>query len=448
YAARSSTMPPLTWTNFAPPFSDVLPFLVLAILMVLNAPVAYCLAIGALTFFMLGAGVPVQTYVQRMIAATESFPLLAVPFFILAGVVMSEAGITGRIMRLADAMVGHMVGGLARVNVLLSTLMGGMSGSANADAAMQSTVLVPEMVSRGYDKAFSAAVTAFSAIITAIIPPSIGLILYGYLADVSIGRLFMAGLVPGLLICALQLIVVGRVSRAKGYPPSRAVPASWAERGRAFMDAVWGLLIPVGILGGIRLGWYTPTEAGAIAVCYALFIGLFVYRALPVRRIPAMFLETALATATIMLIICAAQAFGFFLSWERLPAQLADGMLALSQNPLVILLLINILLIAVGTILEGGAALIILTPLFVPVITSLGIDPVHFGVVMVLNLTIAGVTPPVGTLMYTTCSITGVSVGAFTRSAVPLFIAMLISLVLVTYVPIISLFLPNLVYGS
>ncbi|MCB1041221.1 MAG: TRAP transporter large permease subunit, partial [Acidimicrobiales bacterium] len=180
--------------------TDILPFLVLAILMVLNAPVAYCLAIGALVFFMGSAGVPVQTYVQRLVSATESFPLLAIPFFILAGVVMNEAGITGRIMKLADTMVGHMIGGLARVNVLLSTLMGGMSGSANADAAMQSTVLVPEMTARGYDKAFSAAVTAFSSIITAIIPPSIGLILYGFLADVSIGRLFIAGLVPGALI--------------------------------------------------------------------------------------------------------------------------------------------------------------------------------------------------------------------------------------------------------
>ena len=428
--------------------TDILPFLVLAILMVLNAPVAYCLAIGALAFFMGGAGVPVQTYVQRMVSATESFPLLAIPFFILAGVVMNEAGITGRIMKLADTMVGHMIGGLARVNVLLSTLMGGMSGSANADAAMQSTVLVPEMTARGYDKAFSAAVTAFSAIITAIIPPSIGLILYGFLADVSIGRLFIAGLLPGALICGLLLIAVGRISRAEGYPPSRDVPASWGERGRAALDAGWGLMIPVGILGGIRFGWYTPTEAGAIAVCYALFVGLVVYRALPIRRIPAMFREAAIATAVIMLIICAAQAFGFFLSWERLPGKLADAMLVLSQNPYVILLLINLLLVVVGMILEGGAALIILTPLFVPVITKLGIDPVHFGVVMVLNLTIAGVTPPVGTLMYTTCSITGVSVGDFTKKGMPLFIAMMISLALVTFVPFITLFLPNLVFGS
>lgn len=428
--------------------TDLAPFLVLAILMVLNVPVALCLALAALAFFMGGSGVPVQSFVQRMLSATESFPLLAIPFFILAGNVMNHAGITGRIMHLADTLVGHMIGGLARVNVLLSTMMGGMSGSANADAAMQSTILVPEMTARGYDKAFSAAVTAFSAIITAIIPPSIGLILYGFLANVSIGRLFVAGLVPGALICTLLLVAVGRVSRAEGYPPSRDGPAGWGERGRALADAGWGLMIPIGILGGIRFGWYTPTEAGAIAVCYALFLGLVVYRALDFRKIPAIFCQSAVSTAVIMLIICAAQAFGFFLAWERLPAKLADVMLMLTQNPLLILLLINLLLIVVGMILEGGAALIILTPLFVPVISGLGIDPVHFGVVMVLNLTIAGVTPPVGTLMYSTCSITGVSVAAFTRRALPLFAAMIAALALVTFVPTITLWLPHLVYGS
>jgi tripartite ATP-independent transporter DctM subunit len=426
--------------------TEAVPFLVLAILMLINVPVAFCLAIAALAFFLGGQGVPVQSFIQRMVSATESFPLLAVPFFILAGIVMNHAGITGRIMNLADTLVGHMIGGLARVNVLLSTLMGGMSGSANADAAMQSTVLVPEMTARGYDKAFSAAVTAFSAIITAIIPPSIGLILYGFLADVSIGRLFIAGLLPGALICAGLLVTVGQISRARGYPPSREAPASWGERGKALSDAGWGLLIPVGILGGIRFGWYTPTEAGAIAVCYALFIGIVVYRALDIRRIPAMFVEAALATAVIMLIICAAQAFGFFLSWERLPNRLSDVMLAITSNPLLILLLLNIMLICVGMILEGGAALIILAPLFVPVITALGIDPVHFGVVMVLNLTIAGVTPPVGTLMYTTCSITGVSIADFTRRALPLFGIMIVLLGVITFVPTVSLWLPGLVF--
>ena len=427
--------------------TDLVPLVVLAILLVVNAPVALALAFAALSFFLVAEGVPIRLFVQRLVSATESFPLLAVPFFILAGIVMNEAGITRRMMALADVFAGHMVGGLARVNVLLSTLMGGMSGSANADAAMQSTMLVPEMAQRGYDRAFAAAVTAFSAIITAIIPPGIGLILYGFLANVSIGRLFLAGIVPGVMICALLLIAVGRISRVQGYPPSRPQRAGWAERGRVMADAVWALLIPVGILGGIRLGWYTPTEAGAIAVLYAVFVGRVIYRDLRLLQLPRMFVEAAIATSVIMLIICAAQAFGFFMSWERIPTRVSTAMLLLTENPLLLLLLINLLLLLIGAILEGGAALIILTPLFVPLLTPLGVDPIHFGTVMVLNLTIAGVTPPIGTLMFTTCAISGVRVSDFVRRALPLYAVMAASLLLVTFVPQISLWLPDLIYG-
>lgn len=427
--------------------TELLPLLVLAILLVLNAPVALALAFAALSFFLVAEGVPIRLFVQRFVSATESFPLLAVPFFILAGIVMNQAGITRRMMALADVFAGHMVGGLARINVILSTLMGGMSGSANADAAMQSTMLVPEMARRGYDRAFAAAVTAFSAIITAIIPPGIGLILYAFLANVSVGRLFLAGIVPGVLICVLMLMVVGRISRAQGYPPSRPERAGWGERGRVAADAIWALLIPVGILGGIRLGWYTPTEAGAIAVLYAVFVGRVIYGDLSLTRLPKMFVDAAIATSMIMLIICAAQAFGFFMSWERIPTRVSAVMLALTENPLLLLLLINVLLLLIGAILEGGAALIILTPLFVPLLTPLGVDPIHFGIVMVLNLTIAGVTPPIGTLLFTTCAISGVRVGDFVRRGLPLYGVMAVALMLVTFVPQLSLWLPGLVYG-
>ena len=427
---------------------DLLPLVVLGILLAVNMPVAFALAGAAVFFFIFGASMPMQIFVQRFVAATEAFPLLAVPFFILAGIIMNEAGITGRMMRLADVMIGHKIGGLARVNVLLSTLMGGMSGSSNADAAMQSTLLVPEMTKRGYDKAFSAAITAFSSIISAIIPPGIGLILYGFLANVSIGRLFLAGIVPGVLICILLLLAVGAISRREGYPPSREVPASLGERGQAFADALWALAIPVGILSGIRLGFYTPTEAGAAAVVYSLFIGLFIYRELKIAKLPRLFGEAAVATGVIMIIICAAQAFGFYLAWDMLPAQLAKFVMAATENPIALLLIINLMLIVVGMLLEGGAALIILTPLLVPMANALGVDLVHLGIVIVLNLTIAGVTPPIGTLMYTTCSITGVSIADFTRRAVPLFGVMAAALFLVTMVPVISLWLPNLVYGA
>ena len=427
--------------------TEVLPLVVFLILLVVNAPVAIALAAGALTFFMAAQGVPIRLFVQRLVAVTESFPLLAVPFFILAGLIMNEAGITRRLLVLAETLVGHMVGGLARVNVLLSAMMGGMSGSANADAAMQSAMLVPEMERRGYDRAFSAAVTAFSAIITAIIPPSIGLILYGFLANVSIGRLFLAGIVPGILTSVFLLVVVGRASRRNGYPSSRAVPATARERLGALGDAIWALMIPVGLLGGIRFGWYTPTEAGAIAVVYAVLIGAFVYGDLKLARLPGLFVEAAVATSIIMLIICAAQAFGFFMAWERIPTRLSQAILAVSDNPLVLLLLVNLLLLAVGTVLEGGAALVILTPLMAPLLAPLGVDPVHFGIVVVLNLTIAGVTPPVGTLMFTACAISRVRPADFVRSAGWLYAAMAAVLLIVTFVPALSLWLPMLVYG-
>lgn len=427
--------------------TELIPLLALIVLLALNAPVAYAVTLSALSFFLLEGTLPTQLFVQRLISGTEAFPLLAIPFFILAGIVMNHAGVTNRIMALADVMSGHMIGGLARVNVLLSTMMGGMSGSANADAAMQSTILVPEMTKRGYDKAFSAAITAFSAIITAIIPPSIGLVLYGFLANVSVGRLFMAGIVPGIVVCSFLLFVVGRVSRSEGYPPSRDTRASWSERGNVFIQALWALMIPIGILGGIRIGWYTPTEAGAIAVVYSLFLGIVVYRSLSWRKFPTMLIEAAISTSVIMLIICSAQAFGFYMAWEQIPTRVSSSLMAITENPILMLVIINILLLLVGAILEGSAALIILTPLLVPLLTSLGVDPVHFGILMVLNLTVAGVTPPIGTLMFTTCSIARVSVTDFTRKAVPLYVAMIAALMLVTYFPILSLWLPNLIYG-
>ncbi|MEM7445798.1 MAG: TRAP transporter large permease [Pseudomonadota bacterium] len=421
-----------------------LPALVMLGLLAANMRVAFAIAIAALVFFLTAQGVPLEIYIQRMVSVTHSFPLLAVPFFILAGVIMNHAGITKRLMALADSLVGHRVGGLAHVNVLLSTFMGGMSGSANADAAVQSKILVPEMSKRGYDPAFSAAVTATSSVIAPIIPPGVGMVLYGFLADVSIGRLFLAGLVPGLLMCFALMFVVAIVSRRRGYMPSRPTRASWNERGRAAWSSLWALGLPIGIIGGIRYGIFTPTEAGAMAVVYAAFVGVVIYRELDLRKLPAILSEAVLANAVVMLIICAAQAFGFYMSWERIPQEAGQFLLSLTDNPLVLLLVINLFLVFVGMLVEGSAALILLTPLLAPLVASIGIDPVHFGVVMVVNLTIAGVTPPVGTLIYTTCSIVGVDIAKFIRESLPLVLALFVVLALVTFVPVVSLWLPNL----
>ncbi|MEM8587920.1 MAG: TRAP transporter large permease [Pseudomonadota bacterium] len=424
--------------------STALPALIMLGLLAANMRVAFAIAIAALVFFLTAQGVPLEIYIQRMVSVTHSFPLLAVPFFILAGVVMNHAGITRRLMALADTLVGHRTGGLAHVNVLLSTFMGGMSGSANADAAVQSKILVPEMSKRGYDPAFSAAVTATSSVIAPIIPPGVGMVLYGFLADVSIGRLFLAGLVPGILMCVALMVVVGIVSRRRGYLPSRPERANWGDRGRALASSLWALGLPLGIIGGIRYGVFTPTEAGAMAVVYAFVVGAFIYRELDWSKLPAILSEAVLANAVVMLIICAAQAFGFYMSWERIPQEAGQFLLSLTENPLVLLLVINLFLVFVGMLVEGSAALILLTPLLAPLAASVGIDPVHFGIVMVVNLTIAGVTPPVGTLIYTTCSIVGVDIGRFIRESLPLVLALFAVLAIVTFVPMVSLWLPNL----
>ncbi len=408
----------------------------------IGIPVAFAIGMAGLSFFLISGAMPPELFVQRIVAVTHSFPLLAVPLFVMTGVMMNFAGITSRMMGFAESMTGHWKGGLAQVNVLLSTLLGGVSGSANADAAMQSKVLVPEMTKRGYDPAFSTAVTAASSIISVIIPPGIGLVLYGFMGDVSIGRLFLAGIIPGIVICAAMMGAVAIQSRRLGLQPAYSAPMPWAERGRAFAAAFWALMVPVGIVGGIRFGFFTPTEAGAMAVLFAIVIGIY-YGELKLRHLRPILEQTMQATAVILLIICTASAFGFYMTWEQIPTAIANAMLALTENPILLLLLINLLLIIAGMFIEGSATIILLTPILVPVIMKVGIDPVHFGIVMVFNLTVAGVTPPLGTLMFTTCAITGVSIAKFIKASVPFYIVLFGMLMVLTFVPQLSLWLPN-----
>jgi tripartite ATP-independent transporter DctM subunit len=426
---------------------NLLPVSIMFGMLALNVPVAFAIAMAALSFFLFAGGLPINIFVQRLVGATESFPLLAVPFFILAGAIMNHAGITRRLMVLADALVGHWVGGLAQANIILATMMGGLSASANADAAMQAKMLGPEMIRRGYAPGFVAALTACAAVITPIIPPGIGLIIYGFLADVSVGRLFIGGVVPGLMMCGTLMVVTALISRRRGYQPSRQRFVSKAELWAAFTNAIWALTIPLFILIGIRYGIFTPTEAGAMTVLYAALIGFAVHRELRFSDLPSILTETVLATSTVMLIICSASAFGFYMAWERIPLTVAAGLVELTQNPYLLLLLINLMLIAVGMLIEGTAALILLAPILVPVITKVGIDPVHFGLVMVVNLTIGGVTPPVGTLMYTTCSILNVRLQRFTVEGLPLIMALIAVLMLISFFPQLVLFLPNALMG-
>ena len=424
-----------------------LPSILLAVLFALNVPVAFAIAISALSFFFLTDGLPVDIFFQKMVSATESYPLLAVPFFVLAGSLMNAAGITRRLLHLADALVGHLTGALAQACTVLATLLGGLTASSSADAAMLSKLFGPEMVKRGYSAAFAAAITSSAAIITALIPPGIGLIIYGYLADVSVGRLFLAGVVPGLLLAASLFVTTWIIAKRRGYAPARPHFAGWREVGIATKDAIWALLIPIFIIVGLRYGIFTTTEAGAITVLVTIVIGAFIYGELTWAKVPGVLRETVLDTSSVMLLICAASAFGFYLAWERLPPAMAAWMVGLTKDPQMLLLLINVLLIVLGTAVEGTAALIILTPIFVPVIMKFGIDPVQFGIVLVTNLTIAGITPPVGQMMFISCAVLRVPMEVYSVEILPFLGAMCVVLLLITFVPEISLWLPDLIMG-
>ena len=429
--------------------ADWLPAIVMAVLFALGTPIAFAIAISALSFFLLAADeVPLNIFVQKMVTATDSYPLLAIPFFVLAGAIMNRAGITRKLLALADALVGHMTGALAQMCTVLATLLGGLTASSSADAAMLAKVLGPEMTRHGYSRTFAAVITSCAAIITALIPPSIGLIIYGYIADTSVGRLFVGGIVPGLLLAGSLMVVTAIISKRRGYLPLRQTRAGGAEVIHVFREALWALSIPVFIIVGIRYGIFTPTEAGAITVLYVILVGLFAYRSLRIADLPLLLKETALDTASVMLMICAASVFGFYLAWERIPPQMAAWLVSLTKDPTLLLLLINLMLILLGTAVEGTSALIILTPIFVPILTKLGIDPVHFGIVLVTNLTIAGVTPPVGQMMFISSQVLKVPMDDYTIEVLPFLGAMIGVLVLLTVFPQLTLWLPNLLYGA
>jgi len=420
------------------------PMLLMLVLLAASVPVAIALIAPSLAYFYIGAAIPIDIFAQKMVSSTESFPLLALPFFVLAGSIMNAAGITRRLLALADAFVGHLVGGLAQVSVILATMMGGLTASANADAAMLSKMLGPTMIERGYPRGFAAAVVACSSIIVAMIPPGIGLIVYAFMANVSVGKLFIAGIVPGFLIAIGIMFTIYVIARKRGFKPGRARMVSASELGKAFLDAVWALTVPIFIVIGLRYGIFTPTEAGAIAVLYAVFVGTVCYRELNASHIPEIIRDTVTTISIVMLIICAAATFGYYMVWESVPTQIANSLIAMTSSPLVLLLVVNIFLLAVGMFIEGTAAIILLTPILVPVTSSLGIDPIHFGVVMVLNLTIGGVTPPVGTLSFTASSVLRTPAAETFRESLPLVIALLLVLALVTLVPQVSLLLPHL----
>lgn len=413
-------------------------------LIILNIPVAYAIIAGCAYYFIMNDSFTHEILIQRMMSGVESFPLLAIVFFITAGILMNYTGITERMLNFAQVMTGHMTGGLAKVNVLLSVLMGGLSGSNIADAAMQSKVLVPQMTKRNYPPAFSTALTAATSLITPIIPPGIALIMYGYIGNVSIGNLFLAGIVPGLMLSVIFLILVHLVAKKRGFETEKKPAAKPKEMLIASKDAAFAILLPIIIIGGIRFGVFSPTEAGAIAVIYALILGFFIYRQMKGNQLVTALKESVNLTATIMIIIAAGTAFGWILTLEQIPQKLTGTVTNFIESPAVFLFVIMIFLLVVGMFIEGNVLLIILTPIFMPMIQTFGIDPVSFGIFFILCLSVGTITPPIGTIMFTTTAITKVKMEDFIKEALPFYIVLIIAILLIAYFPAISLWLPSL----
>lgn len=413
--------------------------LVLLALIALNMRLYVAIIVAVLGYFLFINQVPINIAIQRVIAPTQNVALLAIPLFIMLGTLMSFTGIASRMLKLADILVGRMTGGMAQANIVLSLLMSGMSASNLADAAMTSRMLVPEMEKNGYDKGFAAAVTAASSLVTPIIPPGIALIIYALLANVSVGHMFLAGILPGLLIAALLMVVTYIISKKRGYKPTRESWPSVRETGSALFQSWPALLLIVVVIGGIRANIFTPTEAGAFAVLFVMFIGFLIYREMRPNHVFSALVETGKTTGSVMLVIMASSALAWVFSLEQVGQSLAASIVALELNPIMLLLVMNVLFLGLGTIIEGTALMIVLVPILMPTVMAAGIDPVHFGIMLIINLSIGTLTPPVGTVMLVVCNITKVKVGAFIRESLPLYGALLVALLLITFVPQISL---------
>ena len=421
--------------------------LLLFVLLGFGMPIAAALIIVGLLYVVLVMGMDPLIAAQRVATGIDSFPLLAIPFFMLAAELMNFAGITDRIFRLAKSMVGPISGGLAHVNVLASMIFAGMSGSAVADAGGLGKIEIKAMKDDGYDVDFSAAVTAASATIGPIIPPSISFVIYGLTASVSIGGLFAGGFIPGALMGVSMMVLIAFYARARRY--GSAQPFSLKEFVAALGDSILALMTPVIIVGGILGGIFTPTEAGAFAVLYAFILGKFVYRTLDWKDVPTLIFETALTSANILIIIAASALVGWILTAEQVPIHLAEAIVGVSASPWVFLALVNVLLLVLGCFMPSAPVIIMLSPILLPTAVVMGIDPIHFGVVMVLNLMIGLITPPVGLCLFVVADIAELPLARLIRAILPFFVPLLIVLGLTTYVSELVMYLPHaLGYGN
>lgn len=412
--------------------------------MALGLPIVFALGFSPMVGFLVtDKMIFLNMIVQRTFAGINQFPLLAIPFFILAGEIMNRGGITVRLVEFANAVVGHMRGGLAQVNVLTSMLFAGLSGSAVADTSAIGSVLIPAMEKAGYSRKFAAAITAASSVIGPIIPPSIIMVIYAFMMNVSVAALFAAGLVPGVIVGVSLMCAVAVISKKRNYPKAER-RATAGELGKAARGAFLPLMTPVIILGGILGGVFTPTEAASVAAGYALCLGLFVLKTIKYNELGGIFLRAATSSAAILLVVGTATAFAWIATLSNVPTMLTDVIFSISDNPLLLLLMINIMLLIVGMFLDAGPAILILGPILAPTMIQLGVEPIHFAIIMCVNLTVGLATPPMGLVLFVASSVSRLGVEVIAREMIPFLIIEIAVIFLITYVPAISLTLPRL----
>lgn len=416
-------------------------FAAFVLLIVLSVPISIALGLSSMIAVLIHTDLSLMVIVQKIFGGVNSFTLMAIPFFILAGNIMAAGGVSNRLVDFAGTIIGRVTGGLALVSTVACTFFGAISGSAPATTAAIGAVMVEPMEKKGYSKDFAAATVAASGTIGLLIPPSITMVLYGVIAGASIGKLFLAGIIPGLLMCAVLMGVEYMISKKRGYRGDK--PSSFKESFESFKRSILALLMPLIILGGIYGGIFTPTEAAVVAVFYGLIIGLFAYKELTVRKALAILQNSAKSTAVILYLVATAHIFSYILASEQIPQQLASLMLSVSSNPLIIQLMIMVALLFAGTFLDNAVAIVLLTPIFYPIISQVGIDPIFFGVLMVFALSIGQITPPVGLCLFVACNISKVSIEKLSRAVVPFIVALVILLVVLNLIPDVILYIPR-----
>lgn len=416
-------------------------FIIFLILLFIRVPIAYSLGVSSLVYLVL-AGIPFNIVVEKMYAGMDSFTLVCIPSFILAGNLMNTGGITKRIVAFCNVFVGHIRGALAYINILASVLFAGISGTALADVASLGSMLIPSMKDEGYDADFAVAITASTSVVGPIIPPSVPMVIAGTLTNLSIAKLFVGGIIPGIILGIGFVIPTYVISKKRNYPKHEKV--SGKEKVTTIKQAIWALLMPIILMVGILSGIFTPTEASVVTVLYAFIVGIFIYKEIKLKDIPAIFRDTVISAGSVIVLVGIANLFAWILTSERVPQNIASGILNITQNKILVILIMNIVLLFVGMFMESIAAIIIMVPVLLPVAVQIGMDPVHFSIMAILNLMIGLITPPVGLCLTTAAQIGKISMGKAIKANMPFMLVVLGVLLLVSYVPAITTFLPGL----